>query len=1076
MTWKVSLMTEDMTTQRTSSAWPASPYRGLDQYGPEEAALFAGRGRDADACAHLLATTSTRILLLHGTTGSGKSSLLRAALIPMLGSAESGFQFLLEGDERPSQALFVRATDTPLSTLAGAIYEFAIGTFELQTPRGRRTIDLSPALLGCESSDVFRARVGADHRLVLKSLRQLGVLLPRTLVLIIDQGEEVLTLTPGPEGSAARDEFFRFIAAFSRADLDLKLLVALRTEYYGRFRHEFQKRLADVARIADYYLGDLDPEGLLKAIVQPTERDSFDGLGCPFDHYRFEFEPGLPERIVADLNAATPAGGVLPALQIVCSRLYQRAIRTTRHGTPARITVADYAAVGGIEGQINDYIDAELEQACREMGVDGNQLLTEQSAWKQVLSTLARPQIDGTVTTDMKRSADLAENAKSLNCKLPFDAMMTMLCSEGHRLCRRVEIMRRGASDATIGASSRLSGAGLDRVVCFTLAHEALGLPLLSWGRNIELLSAEIMVATGLLNRGVQLSEKAQNGDAIAVYDEVVRRYGDRAELDLAQRVAYALLNKGFLFSKLGRFNDELAVYEDLVQRYGERSEVSLTDPVAKALFNKGVRLGEMERQEEELAVYEDLVRRYGERDEVFLADPVAKALYNKAFRLGTLDHREDELATYDDIVRRFGKRVELPLAELVARALVTKGTRLGVHGRSQDEIATYDEVVRRFGERAELSLAVLVASALFNKAVRLGSLERRQDEIAVYDEVVLRFAGRSEVRLAEHVAKALVNKGFCLGALNRSQDGIAICDEVVQRFGERTEAPLAEQVARALLNKGVRLRSLGQSDDELAAYDEVVRRFGGRTEVPLAEAVAKTLLVKGVRLGELGRSQHELATHDEVVRRFGERTEAPLAEQVAMALFRKGVRLGSLGQSDDELAAYDEVVRRFGGRTEAPLAEQVANALLLKGNRLVERGFYTEAVSAYDEVIYHFSAREEAPLVAQVASGLSGQSFALLCLAKRQYLEGQDENARRTLAVASEKIALARTREPENPVILGNAGYIAFLLGQNDDAQALLATCIRLGGTAMREVELNDADIHSLPRDEEFRALVRSL
>jgi tetratricopeptide (TPR) repeat protein len=864
-------MGEDETMRSTSSTWPTNPYRGLDQYGPDEAMLFAGRTRDAYACAHLLAATDTRILLLHGTTGSGKSSLLRAALIPILGSAESGFLFLLEGDERPSQALFVRSTDAPLSALAGAIYEFAAREFALQTPRGRRTIDLSPALLDYESSDAYRARVSVDHRLLLESLRQLGALLPRTLVLIVDQGEEVMTLTPGPEGNAARDEFFRFIAAFSRADLDLKLLVALRTEYYGRFRHEFQKRLAAVARIADYYLGDLEPEGLRMAIIQPTEREAFGDLGSPFDHYRFEFEPGLPEQIVTDLNAATPAGGVLPALQIVCSRLYQRAIRTSRQGSPARITAADYAAVGGIDGQINDYIESELEEACRELGVDGNQLLTERGAWKQVLSSLARPQIDGTVTTDMKRSADLAEIARSLNCKLPFDAMMTMLCSERHRLCRRVEIMRRVVSDANIGASSSPSEGGLGRVVCFTLAHEALGPPLLKLGRSLELLSAEIMVATGLLNRGILLSEEGRFVDAIAVCDEIVRSYGDRTELDLAQRVAYALLNKGFQLGKLGRLEDELAVYEDLLRRFSERSEVSLTEPVAKALFNKGARLGEMERREDELAVYEDLVSRYGERDEVPLAEPVARALFNKAIRLGRLDHREDEIATYDQIVRRYGERVELPLAEQVAKALVAKGIRLGEHGRVQDAMALYDEVVRRFGERTEVPLAASVANALFNKGVRLAALERSQDEIAAYDDLLRRFAGRSDVRLAEHVGRALVNKALRLGNLERRQDSIAVCDEVVRRYGERNELPRAEQVAKALALKGVQLGLLGHSDDGLAAYDEVMRRFGERTELPLAALVARILLAKGHRLRVLGRSQHELATYDEVVRRFGE-------------------------------------------------------------------------------------------------------------------------------------------------------------------------------------------------------------
>ena len=61
-------------------------------------------------------------------------------------------------------------------------------------------------------------------------------------------------------GTSATGAFESVTDGAWQADFDLKLLVALRTEYYGRFSHEFQKRLADVAHISDYYLGDLDPD------------------------------------------------------------------------------------------------------------------------------------------------------------------------------------------------------------------------------------------------------------------------------------------------------------------------------------------------------------------------------------------------------------------------------------------------------------------------------------------------------------------------------------------------------------------------------------------------------------------------------------------------------------------------------------------------------------------------------------------------------------------------------------------------------------------------------------------------
>jgi hypothetical protein len=84
-------------------AWPDEPYRGLAYYGPEHALLFVGREDDVDECVHYLSELRTRLLLLHGQTGCGKSSFLRAGLIPTLEERGFGYQFLREGPGRPGE-------------------------------------------------------------------------------------------------------------------------------------------------------------------------------------------------------------------------------------------------------------------------------------------------------------------------------------------------------------------------------------------------------------------------------------------------------------------------------------------------------------------------------------------------------------------------------------------------------------------------------------------------------------------------------------------------------------------------------------------------------------------------------------------------------------------------------------------------------------------------------------------------------------------------------------------------------------------------------------------------------------
>src|SRR2546430_1797332 len=100
---------------------PKTPYKGLMYYTAEDIALFAGRNEDFIRCATLIAEWKTRLLLLHGPTACGKSSFLRAGLIPRLEQARIGIQFARGGDEG-AQVLFVRSTADPLASLADCVY------------------------------------------------------------------------------------------------------------------------------------------------------------------------------------------------------------------------------------------------------------------------------------------------------------------------------------------------------------------------------------------------------------------------------------------------------------------------------------------------------------------------------------------------------------------------------------------------------------------------------------------------------------------------------------------------------------------------------------------------------------------------------------------------------------------------------------------------------------------------------------------------------------------------------------------------------------------------------------------
>src|SRR5262245_39381824 len=176
-----------LTPKAQPLGWPERPYRGFSFYTREDMALLAGRSRHVEDCGRLLALKDTRILFLHGTTGSGKSSFLRAGLIPFLEQDVGRFGFL---NEEASKALFIRSFDDPLWSLCQKIHEMAGLSVEHRSLRGETTIiSLEKARLDVPDVDGFAERVNDRPAMLVDALRFISSTLPDTLVLIVDQGE-----------------------------------------------------------------------------------------------------------------------------------------------------------------------------------------------------------------------------------------------------------------------------------------------------------------------------------------------------------------------------------------------------------------------------------------------------------------------------------------------------------------------------------------------------------------------------------------------------------------------------------------------------------------------------------------------------------------------------------------------------------------------------------------------------------------------------------------------------------------------------------------------------------------------
>lgn len=445
-------------TVKTSS-WPLAPYKGLGYYTVADSPLFAGRDDDIHRCASLLAEWRMRLLLLHGSTGCGKSSFLRAGLIPHLESAGAGIAFARSDNTDGAPVLFVSSTADPLSALANAIYNLAGLDIGLHTPTGPRLISLRGALgeAGNFDPESFRRRLGEDPAGLLEILENLSRIVPETLVIIIDQGEEVLTGNQDSDGDRCRDLFFEFLTDFSQAQFDLKLLIALRTEYFGRFVSRARRGLR-ITGISEYYLDELSDPQIIEAVMRPTSIAEVNGLSSPHSLYQFDFKPGVVEGIIRELGSMS---GRLPALQIVCNALYDKARSRPQ---PWVITLDDLDALGGVAGSIERFLDERLYAEGIEMKLTPVQAQQEAVIWKEALHGLARPQPDGTITTELKREFELRQDLQG--SRLDFDRATAALTADNVRILRRVNVV-----DSHTGAL----------IPCFGLGHDTLGLVLRNW-------------------------------------------------------------------------------------------------------------------------------------------------------------------------------------------------------------------------------------------------------------------------------------------------------------------------------------------------------------------------------------------------------------------------------------------------------------------------------------------------------------------------------------------------------------------------------------------------------------------
>ena len=273
-----------------------NPYKGLRAFDTTDAVDFYGRERLVERLITRLGQpgTRSRFIAIVGPSGSGKSSVVKAGLLPAIrGGAvpSSGSWFTIEMTPAPH----------PFEELEAALLGVAVDR---------------PAFL--------LEQLAGEHGLQ----RALRRVLPNDgsqLLLLIDQFEELFTQVD----AATAD---RFVATLVSAVTDdrsrVRVVVTLRADFYDRpLQH---RGLGELLRDGTEVITPMSPHELDRAITGPVEQ-----LGI-------SFEPAL----VADLvREVVDRPGALPLLQYTMTELFD-------HRRGDRIDSATYEEVGGVSGSL----------------------------------------------------------------------------------------------------------------------------------------------------------------------------------------------------------------------------------------------------------------------------------------------------------------------------------------------------------------------------------------------------------------------------------------------------------------------------------------------------------------------------------------------------------------------------------------------------------------------------------------------------------------------------------------------------------------------------------------------------
>jgi len=306
-----------------------NPYRGLESFDEEHTELFFGRTQLVEKLENFVKTHPLTVVL--GASGSGKSSLVKAGLIPQLRIKKNDKWCILPP---------IRPGETPLQGLNNVLRDAQLPEVKPQNPQQNLAMSI----------DVWAKRHPNSQ-----------------LLLFIDQSEEIITLCQNED---EHKEFFQqIIKAINAHPHQLRVVLSLRSDFEPQVRDAGLKFVPTVLKLGNTVLKNNWQSG--RFIVPAMTRGKLrEAIESPASTRVMHFQPHQLVEQLIDEVADMP--GALPLLSFALSELYLKYLQRQREAENRGITIdraltqADYQELGGVMQSLTQRADEEYQALVEE--------------------------------------------------------------------------------------------------------------------------------------------------------------------------------------------------------------------------------------------------------------------------------------------------------------------------------------------------------------------------------------------------------------------------------------------------------------------------------------------------------------------------------------------------------------------------------------------------------------------------------------------------------------------------------------------------------------------------------------